>query len=446
MEKQRKGNGINALQTLALGFAVVILVGACLLTLPIAAADGVRLSFFDALFTATSACCVTGLVVADTATAFSLFGQVVILVLIQIGGLGVITVLGFVMLLFRRRIQLRSRTLLMEQLSSPQLGGVVRLVKRIFVCTAVLEGVGAALLCIRFVPLFGWAKGVFYGVFHAVSAFCNAGFDLFGVYAPYGSLVPFADDALVNAVVMGLIVTGGLGFIVWDDILDHRLHISKYRLQTKIVLVSTAALVVGGAALFALAEWDNTLLPLSGKGKVLAALFQSVSPRTAGFNTVDIAALSDAGKGLTVLLMAVGAGAGSTAGGLKITTCATLALSAWYFMRGREDVNAFGRRIDVLTVRRALSTAVLYLTVVSVGLFVLLLQGVAFSDAVLEAFSAMGTVGLSTGVTRELLPLSRAAVILMMYVGRLGSLSVMMAMAERRAAGVTLPPEKIMVG
>ncbi len=334
----------------------------------------------------------------------------------------------------------------MEQISSPQLGGVVRLVKRILVCTAILEGAGALLLCIRFVPLFGWGKGVWYGIFHAVSAFCNAGFDLLGVYAPYGSLVPFVDDVLVNVVVMALIVIGGLGFVVWDDLIEQRLHISKYRLQTKIVLITSAVLILGGAAAFAAVEWGNTLAPLSGTGKALAALFQSVSPRTAGFNTVDVAALTGAGKGLTVFLMFVGAGAGSTAGGLKITTFVTLLLSALYFARGREDVNAFGRRIDVQTVRRALSTLVMYLSVVGAGMFILLLQGLEFSDVVFEAFSAMGTVGVTTGVTRALSPVSRVAVMLMMYSGRLGSLSVMMAMAERRAAAVTLPQEKIMVG
>ena len=437
----------NPLRTLAFGFAAIILTGSLLLSLPCAVASGVRLPFLDALFTATSATCVTGLVVTDTATTFTLFGQAVILILIQIGGLGVMTAMGFFLLLFRRRIQLRERTLLMEQISSPQLGGVVRLVRRILISTAIFESAGAVLLSIRFVPLFGWGRGVWYGVFHAVSAFCNAGFDLFGVYTPYGSLVPFVDDALVSLVVMVLIVVGGLGFVVWDDLIDKRLHVAQYRLQTKIVLVTTAALVLGGAALFAAAEWSNTLAPLSGKGKLLASLFQSVSPRTAGFNTVDLGSLTGAGKGLTVLLMFIGAGAGSTAGGLKITTFVTLLLSAVYFARGREDVNAFGRRINTLTVKRALSVLVMYLSILGTGLFVLLLQGLEFSDVVFEAFSAMGTVGMSTGVTRALSPVSRIAVILMMYSGRLGSLSVMMAMTERRAAAVaTLPQEKIMVG
>ncbi len=436
------------LRALAFGFAIIILVGTVLLMLPVASVERVWTPPLTALFTATSATCVTGLVVVDTATYFSLFGQIVILLLIQIGGLGIMTIIGWVLMLFRRRINLRERTFLMEQVSSMQLGGVVRLVKHILICTGIFESIGAVLLSLRFVPLLGFWRGVWYGVFHAVSAFCNAGFDLMGtVTAPYASLVAFVDDPLVSIVIMALIVIGGLGFIVWDDLIENKLRFSRYRLHTKLVLVATAVLVFGGAVVFALVEWGNTLAPLSWKGKILSALFQVVTPRTAGFNTLDIAALTPAGKGLTIFLMFIGAGAGSTAGGIKMTTFVTLVLTAIYYTRGRSDVSVFGRRLEDTAVRRSFSATMIYLSVTILGTFVLLLQGLDMTDVLLETFSATSTVGLSTGITRALNPLSRVAIILLMYSGRLGSLSVMMAMTERRMAAVALKPsEKIMIG
>ncbi len=436
---------VNVLQLFAAGFALIILIGAVLLWLPIGNRSGI--SFFDALFTSTSATCVTGLVVHDTATEFTLFGQIVIIILIQIGGLGFMTIIGGLSMILGRRIGLRERSFLMESSSSMQLGGVVRLIKRILICTFICEFTGALLLSIRFIPRFGWGTGVWYSIFHSISAFCNAGFDLMGVIEPYCSLVPFVSDALVNLTVASLILVGGIGFIVWNDLIDNGFHFRKYKLHSKIVLVSSAILIVGGTILFALIEWNGSLSGLSVGGKLLASLFQAITPRTAGFNTVDLASLSSAGKVLTMLLMLIGGGAGSTAGGLKISTITVIILSALAYARRREDADAFGKRIAKSDSSRAYASALLYLSVVLVGFFVVSLQGLSFSDSLFEVFSAIGTVGLSTGITRQFNTVSRIMLILMMYCGRLGSMSV--AMAATRSTyrqTVRLPEERIIIG
>lgn len=434
---------LNALQVLALGFALIILAGALLLMLPIANRGGRTIPFINALFTSASAACVTGLVVYDTATEFTFFGQLVILLLIQIGGLGFMTVGGWVLSLLRRRIGLVGRTFLMESVSSLQLGGVVRLVRRIALCTGIFEGAGALLLSIRFIPAFG-PRGIWYALFHSVSAFCNAGFDLMG---GYNSFTGYAEDPLVCLTLMTLIVVGGVGFIVWDDLAECKLHFKEYRLHTKLVLCATGILIFSGGALFLLIEGGNTMASLSPGGKVLAALFQSVTCRTAGFNTVDTASLSGAGKGLSIFLMFVGAGAGSTAGGVKITTFAVLVLATVSYARGYEDINAFNRRLEKRALQRCCSSATLYLFGTLLGAFLLLLQGLPMEDVLFEAFSATGTVGLSTGVTRALSGFSRLVVILMMYSGRLGSLSVAIALAEKKLrVAARNPEEKILIG
>ena len=421
----RRGKGLTALQILALGFALIIVLGALLLRLP-AANRGERLGFLDALFTATSATCVTGLVVCDTYTQFTFLGQAVLLCLIQIGGLGFMTVAVLFSMVLRKRIGLKERSYLMEAVSSPQLGGVVRFARRILFGTALAEGIGAALLMLRFCPLFGLKTGVWYAVFHSVSAFCNAGFDL-----------------------MALIIVGGIGFLVWDDVAEHKWHVRRYLLHTKIMLCATFLLLACSFALFLALEDGAAFAGMTDGEKALNAAFMAVTPRTAGFNAVPMDGLSEAGAALTALLMLVGAGTGSTGGGIKVTTLVVILLATMHFMRGRGDVNAFHRRVSDGLVRRAFCGAVLYLLLAFTGCFVLLVQqeGISLMDAAFETFSAIGTVGLSRVGTGEMTPLSRVALIVLMYSGRVGSLSVAMAFAERKhPAGLRNTLGKVIVG
>lgn len=446
MRKRLKG--LTALQTLAIGFAVMILLGALLLSLP-AASRGLPLAFGDALFTATSATCVTGLAVCDTYTQFAFFGQLVILCLIQIGGLGFMTVAVLFSLVLRKRIGLKERSYLMEAVSSPQLGGVVRFVRRILLGTAVIELTGAALLGIRFVPMFGWREGAWFALFHSISAFCNAGFDLMGGFGPYSSLEPFASDVLVNLTIMGLIVTGGIGFLVWDDIAEHKWHVRRYLLHTKIMLCATVALLALSFAVYLALEGEGAMAGMTGGEKALASAFLAVTPRTAGFNTVPMDSLSEAGAAFTSILMLIGAGAGSTGGGVKLTTVVVILLSALFYARGQEDVNVFHRRVADERVRRAFCGAAMYLLLAIIGCFMILAEqrGMALTDALFEALSAIGTVGLSRAGTASLGGLSRATLIVLMYAGRVGSLSVAMALSEKkRPAGLRNTVGKVVVG
>ncbi len=444
----RLWNRLNALQLLAIGFAVIILIGAGLLSLPVANRDGGSIPFVNALFTSTSATCVTGLVVYDTYTQFTAFGQVVILMLIQIGGLGFMTIAVLVSMILGKRIGLKERSYLKEAVSAFQLGGVVRLSKRILIVTAAVEGIGAILLAIRFVPLYGFGQGVWFSVFHSVSAFCNAGFDLFGIIEPYASLIPFAGDGLVNGTIMGLIVVGGLGFIVWNDMIDNGVRFSKYQLHTRVILLSTVALVALSSVILYAVEKDASMAGMDRGTRVLASIFQAVTPRTAGFNTVDMAALSEPGSAIVMLNMFIGAGPGSTAGGVKISTVVVVVLSLIAYTRGIDDVNIGRRRLPTGIERRAYCGMMLYVVMALAGLMVLIsLKDAHLHDALFEALSAIGTVGLSKGITRALSDGSLMILIALMYAGRVGSLSVAMALTERRRAGVLkYPVGQILVG
>jgi len=440
---------VNSIQVIAFGFAGTILAGALLLTLPAANRDKVSPAFIDALFTATSATCVTGLVVYDTYTQFTLFGQIVILCLIQIGGLGFMTIATFFFMMIRRKIGLAERGLLVETVSAFQIGGVVRLIKRVLIGTAIFEGIGAILLSIRFWPQMGAATGIYYAIFHSISAFCNAGFDLMGRFSPYISLVPYQSDALVNLVIMSLIVMGGLGFVVWNDMVEHKWHCRRYQLHTKIVLGTTFLLIAMGAVLFYIMEKDNTLAGMSPAGKLLASLFQSITPRTAGFNTVDMASLTEGGTVLTMLLMLIGASPGSTGGGIKTTTIAVILLATISYIRNTEDINIFHRRLENSTLKRAYCSATIYITLSIIGVFlVITTQGLPVKDVTFETLSAIGTVGLSTGITRELSAFSRVIIMLLMYSGRVGSLTLAMAILDRMSKKNNLknPEEKIIIG
>lgn len=448
MQQQKKYLKMSHVQIIALGFFLIIMAGTALLMLPVSTADGQGASFLEALFTATSASCVTGLIVQDTATYWSSFGQGVILTMIQIGGLGFMTIATMFFLLLRKRVHLRGRELLTESISVSQVGGIMRLAKKILLGTFLLEGVGALLLMLRFVPLYGY-RGIWMSVFHSISAFCNAGFDLMGQYTgKYSSFVFFADDWLVNLVIMALIVIGGVGFIVWDDILTHKFSIKKYHLHSKIVLWMTTILIFGGAALFLIVERNATGAELSVGDQILAALFDSVTARTAGFNTVDTAGLSDAGKLLTIALMFIGGSPGSTAGGVKTTTIVVLFLYSFSYMRSNRSTSIFGRSLEDDALRKA--SAVFFtnlMLALGVTIIISSIQRLPMLDLMFEAFSAIGTVGMSTGLTRELNDIARVLIIFLMYCGRVGSLSFANALAgKKKTAPVKDAVEKITIG
>lgn len=434
---------LNAVQNLALSFAGLILLGALLLMLPISSRSGQSLPFLDALFTAASASCVTGLVLYDTATQFTLFGQAVILLLIQIGGLSFMTVSILVSILLGRRIGLHRRAVLMDTVGALQMGGVVRLTRRALTVTAACEGIGAAVLLTWFCPRYG-LRGVWMAVFHAVSAFCNAGFDLLGTGS---SLTTAAGEPLLNIVLMLLIISGGLGFLVWDDVLTHRTHFRRWRLHSKLVLVSTLALFAVGAMAFYIMEGDHAFAGADPGERALMASFQSVTSRTAGFNTTDLTALSESGTLLTMILMFIGAGSGSTGGGIKVNTFAVLVLSALARARRKDDVELFGRRLDGEDIQKAFSSVSMFFMACMAGCMVLCLQGISLDDALFEAISAIGTVGLTRGVTPSLPAVSKLVVTLLMFAGRVGSMSVAMAVTrDRPQPKLRSVSEKILIG
>ena len=435
-------------QIIALGFLVLIGLGTALLSLPVATADGTRAPLLTALFTAVSASCVTGLVLQDTATYWSVFGKTVIIVLIQIGGLGVITISTLFFLLLRRRVGLRQREVLTESINSTAVGGIMKLIRLILLGTAIMELAGAALLAIRFIPRFGPGQGIAYALFHSVSAFCNAGFDLMGVIEPYSSFSAFSGDWLVNLTLIALIVIGGLGFLVWDDLIQNGLKTRRYHFQTRLVLASTAVFLLGGALLIWLMERGYTAAGLPAGEQLLTSLFGSATARTAGFNTVDTGAMSDGGKLVTILLMFVGGSPGSTAGGVKTTTVAVILVMAGSGVTHRAGPSVLGRRIPDGVLRKAVSVVVINLGFALLGTLVLCGgQGFALSDALFESFSAIGTVGMTTGITRNLNLVSTLTIAVLMFAGRVGSVSFAMALVERRARpAVMYPTEDLTIG
>ena len=434
-------------QVIAVGFLGIIVAGALLLMLPIANRGGHGLSFLDSLFTATSATCVTGLIAADTWTQFNLLGQIILILLIQVGGLGYMTMVLMASMLLGRKIGLRQRNLMIESVSADRLSDVLILLRYILAGTAAIEGAGAVLLAFRFVPELGFAQGLWYAVFHSISAFCNAGFDLMGFREPYSSLTHYVHDPLVNLTVCALVLLGGLGFLVWREVWEKGPHFRRYSLHAKIVLTATVILTAGGTVLFWLAERGNLLAGMTPAQQALAALFQAVSPRTAGFNTVDLASLTSGGGLLTIVLMFIGAGPGSTGGGVKITTVAVCLLTLASFIRGKREVGAFNRRLDEGQIHRAAAGVTLYMTMAMAGGFLILCtQDFPLQDLLFEVFSALSTVGLSTGITRALSPFNRTVLIVMMFCGRIGSLSMMMALAERIPPRVKDPVERITIG
>ncbi len=440
---------LSRVQTIALGFLLIIAVGTILLMLPFASRNGESVGFLNALFTATSSTCVTGLVVVDTYTNWTLFGQIVIILLIQIGGLGFISIGVFFSIFLKRRIGLKERNLIQESVNTLQIGGTVRLVQKIICYSVWIEGLGALLLMLRFIPRFGWLKGVWYGIFHSISAFCNAGFDLMGQFEPYGSLTMYYDDILINLVIMTLIIVGGIGFIVWDDITMHKWKVKKYMLHTKIVLVMSLALILGGSICFYLFERNNLLADMDMKGKILASMFGAVTPRTAGFNTVDTGAYTEGTRLLTVLLMFIGGSPGSTAGGVKTTTMMVILLYIWSNLRNKKGLNIFGRRLDEDSIKKASTVFFINLLLASVSALLMcgLEDSMPMSDIFMEVFSAIGTVGISTGITRDVTMASKYLLIFLMYSGRIGSMSFALSFTEKKQGSlVQLPIERITIG
>lgn len=433
---------LTSFQIILLGFLAVILTGTALLMLPISARGG-GTPFSDALFTATSAVCVTGLVVRDTATYWSGFGKGVILLLIQIGGLGVVTTATVFSALSGRRISLRQRSVMQDSVSAAQVGGIVRFTLFILTVTLCAEGAGALLLLPGFAREFGLLKGLWMSVFHAVSAFCNAGFDLMGEKGQFSSLTSYAGSAWINAVVMLLIVVGGIGFRTLEDIGTHGIHLRRYRLQSKLILSVSAALILVPALLFYRLEYSA--LPTGER--VLTALFQSVTTRTAGFNTADFAAMSQPGQMLAVFLMLIGGSPGSTAGGMKTTTIAVLVISAVSVFRRRGHASAFDRRIPEETVRSAAAILAAYLALfLTAGALISRIEALPLPATLFEAASAIGTVGLTTGITPQLGTVSRLLLIFLMYFGRVGGLTLIFAALPAGERSGTYPEEQVFVG
>ncbi len=449
--EDKKKKGIvkkSTTRLIALGFALIIVSGTLLLTLPISNRSG-QGNLIGSLFTATSATCVTGLVVADTYQNWTLFGQLVILCLIQIGGLGFMTIGAFISVLLKKRIGLQEREQLQESVNALEIAGVVRLVKKIVQGTLCIELLGAIFLAFRFVPQFGVARGIYFSIFHAVSAFCNGGFDLMGINEAYSSLVAYEGDVLVNVVVASLILIGGIGFVVWDDVVRNKWHFKKYLLHSKIVLSMTIVLTVVGTLFFLITENSASLAGMNPLEKVLGAFFSAVTPRTAGFNTVDTAALSNSGKVLTMVMMFIGGSPGSTAGGVKTSTIVVLLFYAIAMIQNREDINLFGRRLTDEVVKKANAVVVINFSLaIAAAMIIMTTQPLLqFEDVLFEVMSAIGTVGMTTGITRDLGTLSRIIIIILMYCGRIGSLSFALVFAQKNtSASVRQPQEKIIVG
>lgn len=440
---QKKKRKLTSFQIIVLGFSGVILLGTLLLMLPFSSREGIVTPVSDALFTSTSAVCVTGLVLHDTATYWSGFGQIVILLLIQIGGMGVITVAASFAMISGRKISLMQRSTMQEAVSAPKVGGIVRLTNFIVKTTLAIELLGAAIMAPVFCRDFG-TKGLWMALFHSVSAFCNAGFDLMGTTNPFSSLTSYASEPVINLTIMALIVIGGIGFLTWDDFRTNRWRWHKYRMQSKVILCTTIILLIAPAVYFYFFEFAA----LKPGERILCALFQSVTPRTAGFNTVDLTALRETGQSIIILLMLIGGSPGSTAGGMKTTTIAVLFATALSTFSRKEDTHFFGRRIGDDVVKNAATIGLLYIVLFFFGgLAISMTEGLPMITCLFEAASAVGTVGLSMGITSGLGTLSRFILILLMFFGRVGGLTLIFAAwsgTQKQAA--KYPQEKITVG
>ena len=442
--KKKRGFKFSTTQTILMSFLVVIFIGSILLSLPISTVTGEAVSYIDALFTATSAVCVTGLVVQDTATYWSTFGQAVIIALIQIGGMGVVTVAIAISAFSGKQISLKQRSTMQEAISAHKVGGIVRLTGFIIKMTIIFELLGAVIMAPTFCKEFGVLKGIWYAVFHSISAFCNAGFDLMGAKTPYSSLTYFVDNPVINFVIMSLIIIGGIGFMTWDDIKVNKHHVRKYRMQSKVILITTVLLISLPALYFFLFEFGDK--PMGER--IWSSLFQSVTPRTAGFNTADLTQISETGTAITIMLMLIGGSPGSTAGGMKTTTLAVLFSTAISVFRRREHTHFFGRRVNDDTIRNAATILMMYVILFLTGGFLIShIESLPLLTCLYETASAIGTVGLTLGITPNLGIASQIILIVLMYIGRVGGLTLIFsALSGNQGNTARLPQEKITVG
>ena len=442
-----KEKKLNEVQILALGFIILVLTGAIILTLPISSASGEGTNFLDALFTATSASCVTGLVTLDTGTHWSLFGQTVIMILIEIGGLGFMSFATFFAILLGKKITLKNRLIMQEAMNTFSIQGLVKMVKYVLMFTFSIQLAGALLLSSQLIPEFGIAKGIFFSVFHSISNFCNAGFDLFG---NFNSLTGYYNNPVILLTISALIIIGGLGFTVLLEIYNYK-GIKKLSIHTKVVLLITTILIVGGAICIFLLEYRNpeTLAPMNFRDKIVNSIVASTSPRTAGVNSISTDGMTTAGKFLTILLMFIGGSPGSTAGGLKTTTFGIILFTVICVIKGREDTEAFGRRFSQELVYKAFSLLFIGMTLVMGVTMILTITepDESFISLLYEATSAFGTVGLTTGVTQRLSSVGKVIIIIMMYLGRVGPLTVALALASRQKKSKYKYPEaKVLIG
>ena len=442
--KSKEHYHITSFQIIIFGFLSVILLGSLLLMLPVAANSGESTPFFDALFTSTSAVCVTGLIIHDTATYWSAFGQGVILLLIQIGGMGIVTIAVSIAAVSGRKIGLMLRSTMQEAIAAPNVGGIVRRTKFILKTAISIELIGAAVLAPVFCKDFGFFKGIWYALFHSISAFCNAGFDLMGTKEPYSSLTSYSVHPVVNIIIMALIIIGGIGFLTWEDIRNNKWHIKKYRMQSKVILTVTAALILLPAIYFYFFEFSD----LNLSERILNSSFQAVTPRTAGFNTADLTILSESGQMMILVLMLVGGSPGSTAGGMKTTTIAVLLSSALSVFRHKEHTHFFGRRIPGETVRTAATVFMMYIILfLGGGMIISRIENLSILTSLFETASAIGTVGLSLGITPKLGLVSHLILIILMFFGRVGGLTLIFAAISDKTTNISkYPQEKITVG
>ena len=399
---------------------MTVLIGTVLLLLPISSNSGEPTDFLTSLFTSTSSLCVTGLVVVDTATHWSLFGQIVILVLIQIGGLGVVVVVTIVSLFLGQKISFSQRTVIQEALALQHVGGTIKLIKFILRFVLYYELIGAFLLFFHFINDFDFLTSIWYSIFHSISAFCNAGFDLMGVKGPFSSFTSYESSILLNVTIMLLIIYGGIGFAVWEDMIKMKFDFRKYKLQSKLVIVTTFLLIIIPATYFYFFEYHMN----SGASRILPSLFQSVTTRTAGFNTTNFSDMSEVGKAISIILMIIGGSPGSTAGGMKTTTFAIVMISTMSVFKRYNEPHIFNRRIGIQIIKNAMTIFVMYINLFLLfGFIICKIDGLALTDTLFETASAIGTVGLSLGITTKLSTISRILIILLMFLGRVGGLT-----------------------
>lgn len=434
----------SSARIILLGFIIMIFVGASILSLPISSRSREFTPFIDTLFTATSASCVTGLIVYDTATHWSLFGKIIIIAMIQCGGLGVVTMLTVFTQVTGKKIGLRDRATLQSALSAPQIGGIVKLTSFIFKGTIIIEMIGALLMFPSFMKDFGVTKGIYYSIFHSISAFCNAGFDLMGDVSKFSSLTKYQSDIMINITIMLLILIGGLGFLIWKDIVDYRFDIKRYSTQTKIVLTMTFILVLFPSVLFFFTEFSG----LDIKTRVLSSLFQAVTPRTAGFNTIDYTKFSDNGIAMTVILMLIGGGSGSTAGGIKMSTVFILVAIMCSVLKQDKEVAVFKKRIEPDIIKNAVAVLVLDIVLFIVGSMLISgIEGFSLKETMFECASAVATVGLTLGITPSLGTTSKLLLICMMYIGRVGGITLIFAaVTPKKNGNARYPKDQVAVG